>query len=743
LKYKFVIKSFAFLSILLLKIVDATAQVLQPAGYVNPFIGTANNANTYPGAVVPWGMVSVNPFTAERNGDSYSATSYTKAAPFINGFSHVSLSGVGCPDISSIIVMPSMGAPITNVDSIKSAYINEIATAGYYSVELTNHAIKAELSATLRSGISQYTFTKTGKANVLLDLSRSLSNYRGASIKKINEQEVEGYKDEGNFCGAGNRQRIYFVMRIQKKNARIKLWGDNVTEKKEDNYTGNNIGCWFQFEVTAGEKIIMQVGISYVSAHNARLNLQAEQTGCDFEKVKYAAYNNWNKELSKIKVNGTSKDDKVIFYTGLYHTLIHPNVFNDANGEYISMTGKNIKKVAKGQNRYTVFSLWDTYRNLHSLLTLVYPERQSDMVQSMVDMYKESGWLPKWELAANETYIMVGDPAVAVIAETYLKGIKDFDVVTAYKAMLHNASLSIPNNPIRPGLKNYLQYQYIPNDAKDTGRNFVWGSVATTLEYCYADWCIAQMAKAMGNKKDEKIFTARSLFYKNLFDTSTNFIRPKLKDGSWPTPFDATAIVGELNWNPSGGPGFVEGNAWQYTWMIPHDIKGLSKLMDGEKAFTEKLQRCFDENQFVLWNEPDMAYPFLFNYAKGNEWHTQQLVQASIKKYFNNTPEGIPGNDDCGTTSAWLVFAMMGLYPACPASGNYAVTTPAFNEINITLNIKYYKGKNFFIKKNSTFRNERFILQLLLNGKSTNNYFISHKTITNGGGINYTLKENK
>jgi len=726
-----------------LKTADAKSQDTEPAAFVNPFIGTANNANTYPGAVVPWGMVSVNPFTTEANGGNHSATSYTKDAPFINGFSHVGLSGVGCPDMGSIILMPSMGAPTNNVDSIKSAYINEIATAGYYSVELTKHAIKTELSATLRSGISQYTFIKAGKANVLLDLSRSLSNYRGASIKKINDNEVEGYKEEGNFCGAGNRQRIFFVIRIQINNAQIKLWGDSVTEKKEDNYTGNNIGCWFQFEVTAGEKIIMQVGISYVSARNARLNLQAEQPVCNFEKVKQAAFNNWNKELSKIKVSSSSNDDKSIFYTGLYHTLLHPNIFNDVNGEYISMTGKNIKKVAKGHNHYTVFSLWDTYRNLHSLLTLVYPERQSDMVNSMVNMYKESGWLPKWELAANETYIMVGDPAVAVIAETYLKGIRDFDVATAYKAMLHNASLSAPNNPIRPGLKNYLQYQYIPNDVKDTRRNFVWGSVATTLEYCYADWCIAQMAKGLGNKKDEKIFTARSLFYKNLFDTSTNFIRPKLKDGNWLTPFDATAIAGELNWNPSGGPGFVEGNAWQYTWMIPHAIKGLSKLMGGDKMFTEKLQQCFDDNQFVLWNEPDMAYPFLFNYFKGNEWRTKKLVKESIKKYFTNTPEGIPGNDDCGTTSAWLVFAMMGLYPACPASGNYAVTTPAFNEISITLNPKYYKGKNFSIKKNSTFRNERFIQQLLLNGKSTNNYFISHKTITNGGVIIYTLKENK
>ena len=743
MQYQSLIKFIPLVSILLLKPADAKSQDTEPAAFVNPFIGTANNANTYPGAVVPWGMVSVNPFTTEASGGNHASTSYTKYAPFINGFSHVSLSGVGCPDMGSIILMPSMGDTTIVIDSFKSAYTNETATAGYYSVLLARHSIQVELSATLRSGISQYSFTKAGKASVLLDLSRSLGNNRGAFIKKINDNEVEGFKDEGNFCGAENRQRIFFVIRLQKLNARINLWGDNATEKKEDNYVGNNIGCWFQFDVAAGEKIAVQVGISYVSTKNARQNLQVEQTGCNFKKVKHSAFNTWNKELSKIKITGTSNNDKAIFYTGLYHTLLHPNIFNDVNGEYLSMTTKNINKVTKGHNRYSVFSLWDTYRNLHSLLTLVYPERQSDMVQSMVDMYKESGWLPKWELAANETYIMVGDPAAAVIAETYLKGIKDFDVATAYKAMLHNASISKPSNAIRPGLKSYLQYQYIPNDTKDTGRNFVWGSVATTLEYSYADWCIAQMAKALGQKKDEKIFTARSLFYKNLFDTATNFIRPKLKDGSWLTPFDATAVAGELNWYPSGGPGFVEGNAWQYTWMVPHDIKGLRILMGGDKVFVQKLQQCFDDNQFVLWNEPDMAYPFLFNYSKGNEWRTQQLVQASIKKYFTNSPEGIPGNDDCGTMSAWLVFAMMGLYPACPASGDYAISTASFNEINITLNPKYYKGKYFSIKKHPSSTNKVFIKQLLVNGKSTSSFFISHKTITSGGAINYILKEKK
>lgn len=702
-----------------------------PAYFINPFIGTANAANTYPGAVVPWGMVTVNPYTLLQAHQTN--ISYQKNAPYITGFSHVSLSGVGCADMGSIILMPAMGLPTNRQYLIKSAYTQETAKPGFYSVFLTNYGIGAAMSATSRTGLSKYTFTKKGNAFIVLDLGRSLSSVKGAQIKKINNTEVEGFKTDGNFCGAGNQQKVFFVIKIQKQNAKIILWGDSAATQKSNIYKGNNVGCWFNFKVNPGEEILVKVGISYVSTANARANLQAENNFWNFENIKQKAFNSWNKELSKIEVNSNLKNKKTIFYTGLYHTLLHPNIINDVNGQYPAMGTKKVMKVAKGHNRYTVFSLWDTYRNLHALLTLVYPERQSDMVQSMVNKYKESGWLPKWELASNETFVMAGDPAVAVIAETYLKGIRDFDVKMAYKAMLHNSNLKQSINLLRPGLQNYLTYKYIPNDANGTGKNYVWGSVATTLEYNYADWCLAQMAKAIGKKTDEKNFTDRAYYYKNLYDASTGFLRPKLKNGDWFTPFNPKTIDGEQNWPSSGGPGFIEGNAWQYTFMVPHDIGGLATLMGGYKNFVTRLQQSFDEEHFVLWNEPDMAYPYLFNYAKGEEWRTQKMVNLQLKKHFNATPAGIPGNDDCGTLSAWLVFSMLGFYPDNPVSGNYVISTPAFNSAIIKLNPKYYTGKNFVIKTDAKSKNQIFIKNITLNNKPFKSYFVNHKTLTKGG----------
>ncbi len=699
--------------------------------YVNPFIGTAGDGNTYPGAVVPWGMAYVNPYSFEPSVSGYNTTSYKKNAPSISGFSHASLSGVGCADLGSILLMPSQGDTSSFTSMYKSAYSNEVATAGYYANTLSTYNIQAEMSATTRTGISRYKFNKAGNAHVLLDLGRGLSTQSGGFIQKVNNSEVEGYKQAGGFCGANNQQRVYFVVQVRKKEVRILRNNDSI-----------NPLCWFTFKVVAGESIEVKVGLSYVSTTNARINLKAEQPGWNFDIVKKNAQKEWNKELSKIAVTGKNENDKVIFYTGLYHTLLHPNVFNDVNGEYRSMTAQLIKKTEKGRNRYTVFSLWDTYRNLHALLCLVYPERQADMVQSMTDMYSESGWLPKWELAGYETYVMVGDPAAAVIAETYLKGIRHFDVATAYKGMLKNASVQLPYNPLRPGLEHYEQFGYIPNDIKDTGRKFVWGSVATTLEYNYADASISRLAKALGDDENAITFEKRAARYQHLFDTTTSFIRPKLSNGEWFHPFDPLAVNGELSWNPSGGPGFVEGNAWQYTWMVPHDMYGLQKLMGGKEQFVSKLQKCFDSSYFVLWNEPDMAYPFLFNYCGGQEWRSQKESYQSLKKHFFNKPDGIPGNDDCGTLSAWVIFTMMGLYPADPSSAAYTITAPLFDSVRIKLNADYYKGKNIFISKQSTNEADYFIKEKTLNEHPFSEWFINHSILVKGARLHHIVTAN-
>lgn len=702
---------------------------INPVRYVDPFIGTANDANTYPGAVVPWGMLSINPFNVADAGRPYNAISYRKGAEFIYGFSHTRLSGVGCPDMSSILIMPSQGKLNNDHDSLKSKYGNEKASPGFYEVDLLKNFIHAENTTTIRTGISRFTFSKAGESFISLNFGKSLSTVKGAYIHKISDTQIQGYKMEGGFCGKPVSHRLYFYIEIN-KSGEIELWNKE-KEVLNDSTSGNEAGAYFKFKAAANEQVLVKVGISYVSAANAKLNLRAEQPGWDFNSIKSKAEFQWKKELSKIQVEGDNDDDKKMFYTGIYHILQHPNIINDVNGEYPAMGSRKTRQ--SNRNHYTVFSLWDTYRNVHPFLTLVYPERQSDMVASMVDMYKESGWLPKWELAANETFVMVGDPVQPVIADTYLKGVKNFDVKTAYKAMLHNASLNKTGNPIRPALKQYLQYSYIPNDDKPG----VWGSVSTTLEYSFADWSIAQMAKALGETEDYERFMNRSLSYKNLYDEKTGFFRPRLKNKEWLQPFDPVSVTGELSWNPSGGPGFVEGNAWQYTWFVPHDIIGLKKLMGGDRIFIQRLQTAFDSSHFVLWNEPDMAYPYLFNYVKGEEWRTQKAVKSNIKKYFNTTASGIPGNDDCGTLSAWLVFGMMGFYPDCPGSLNYAITTPSFNKITIALNPTFYKGNSFIIKTNGT---ASTINEMKLNRLPYKNYFINHHSITSGGKLEILTK---
>ena len=337
-------------------------------------------------------------------------------------------------------------------------------------------------------------------------------------------------------------------------------------------------------------------------------------------------------------------------------------------------------------------------------------------------------------ISGNRNKSNGGRPGVDCGGGYLFKGLRNFGLATAYKAMLHNAGLHKNENPIRPALKQYLQYGFIPNN----DRGDVWGAVATTLEYCFADWNLAQMAKALKRKDDYKMFAKRSLFYKNLYDSTTGFMRPMLTSRPRLPPFDPLTITGEQNWVPSGGPGFVEGSAWQYSWFVPHDIIGLKKIMGGDKKFTLHLQIAFDSSYFELWNEPDMAYPYLFNYVNGEEWRAQKLVRENIKKYFNTTPAGLPGNDDCGTMSAWLVFGMMGFYPDCPGSVSYAVTLPAFEKISIALNHKYYKGKFFVIKKTGAGNS---IATIHLNKQIQKSYFINHRSITNGGQLTISTRD--
>ncbi len=715
----------------------------QPADYVNPFIGTSNFGATFPGPIAPRGMASISPFNVAgsqnlpfEKDSRWLSNPYVNENTFLTGFSHVNLSGVGCPDLGVILLMPTTGDIETNHLKYGSTYSDEVAKTAYYSTEIDKYDVKAEFTATERVGVSKLHFPK-GQANVLLNLGLGLTNEEGAMVKVVSSTEIEGMRSVGSFCYNSPEAAypVYFVAKFSKPADKFGVWKkpstyngveaqwmtyNGKTRLMESNtkmVVGDSIGTYFSYQFDKAETIEVKIGVSYVSIANARENLEQETGNKSFDMIYKATYEAWNSLLSRILVEGGTKNDKTIFYTALYHTLIHPNTLNDWNGEYPEIKTGNIGKT-KG-TRYTVFSLWDTYRNLHQLMSLVYPKQQINMVNSMLEMYDENGWLPKWELNSTETFTMVGDPASIVITDTYLKGLQDFDVQKAYEAMLKGAD-QVENNPLRPGLQDYIEKGYLTT--KDRG------PVSTTQEYNASDYSIALLANALGKKKDYIRFKKRSISYRKLFDKQLKLLRPRIADGSWYEPFDPLSGA-----NFEENVGFIEGNAWQYAFMVPHDIKGLIKLMGGKKGFTNQLQKVFDSNQFDMANEPDIAYPFLFNYIKGEEWRSQQTVKALVKKYFTNKPAGLPGNDDTGTMSAWVVYSMMGIYPLSPGEPKYAITAPMFDKVTIQLDATYYKNKNVVIER--LLNTNGNIKRIELNGKVHNSFFVTHEDFVNGNSL--------
>lgn len=711
----------------------------QLTDYVHPWVGSSNFGTTNPGAVCPNGMMSVSPFNvtgSEKNkwdkDSRWWSTPYTSDNCWFTGFSHVNLSGVGCPELGTIITMPTSGELSTDYLLYGSEYTGETAQPGYYALKLSKYDILAEVASTMRSSIERYTYRK-GKAHVIVNLGQGLTNESGGFIRKVSDTEIEGMRLCGGFCY--HSQAVfpqYFVIRVNKSPKEAGFWKKqpNMTAEaawdehagKYKVYTdyaremaGDDLGYRFTYDAEDGEQICVQMGVSFVSCENARQNLEAEQPACNFDQVRAESHRQWEEALERVKVSGGSEEQKEIFYTALYHALLHPNVLNDVNGEYPLMQGgkyavqngievvnPGIGKVAKGHNRYTVFSLWDTSRNLHQLLTLAYPEKQIDMVRSMVDMYKEWGWMPKWELYGRETFTMEGDPAIPVIADTYLKGLTDFDIQAAYKACLKSANTPGKDNKIRPDVDPYIAKGYIPLGyfAQDfSGDN----SVSHALEYYVADNALAllsdklaQEAKNSAQKaeyqKYAKEFRKRSKGWRHYYSKESGTLRPLNSNGTFLAPF-----------NPKDGadfsntPGFHEGSAWNYTFYVPHDIEGLAKAMGGDKAFVAKLQKVFDEGLYDPANEPDIAYPFLFSRFKGEEHRTAQTVAALLKKYYTTRPDGIPGNDDTGVMSAWAVFSMIGMYPDCPGEPQYTLFSPVFDSVEI--NGKYVIRKDQKIKK--------------------------------------------
>lgn len=730
------IQAACFLSMLFFSI-STFAQ--QPAEFVNPLIGTSNYGATFPGPIAPRGMASISPFNVAgpqnplEKDSQWLSNPYVNENKFLTGFSQVNLSGVGCPDLGVIMLMPTTGAIETNHLKYGSTYSKEVAKTAYYSVDLDKYNVKGEFTASKRVGVSRFTFPK-GQSNILLNLGLGLTNEEGAMVKVVSSTEIEGMRSVGSFCynSPEDAYPVYFVAKFSRPADHFGVWKNttkyNGVEAQWMGYNGktrimkntiktvvgDSIGTYFSYNFDKKETVEVKIGISYVSIENARENLEKETGYKSFDDVYKETFNEWNEELSKILVEGGSYQDKVIFYTALYHTLIHPNTLNDLNGEY-----PKIKRTRIGRTydtRYTVFSLWDTYRNMHPLTSLVYPKQQSDMIKSMLEMYDENGWLPKWELNSTETFTMVGDPASIVIVDACLKGIQDFDIYKAYHAMLKSAD-QIEENPLRPGLKEYIQKGYLSTNYK--------GSVSTTEEYNTSDYAISLLAKALGEKEDFKRFSKRSLSYQKLYDKDLKLLRPRTPDGKWYEPFDPNAGA-----NFQENVGFIEGNAWQYAFMVPHDIRGLMKLMGGDKVFSEQLQKVFDTKQFDMANEPDIAYPYLFNYVKGEEWKSQEMVKKLVREYFKNEPKGLPGNDDTGTMSAWLVYSMMGIYPISPGDPIYTITTPMFDKVTIKLDSRYYKKDNIVIEREVN--TDGKIREIQIDGKPLNSFFISHDSFVNG-----------
>jgi predicted alpha-1,2-mannosidase len=745
-----------FASLLLASTLGAAAEN-DLTKWVNPFIGTTNFGTTNPGAVVPNGLMSAVPFNVTGSDSNafdkdarWWSTPYDFTNSYFTGYAHVNLSGVGCPDLGALLTMPTGGDLEVDYKKYGSAYDNEKAEPGYYSNRLTNYNITTEATTTLRTSAERYTFAG-GKGNILINLGQSLSNESGATVRRVSDTEIEGSKLLGTFCY--NPQAvfpIYFVMRVSKVADAAGYWKmqpemsgveaawtpDNGTYKLYTKYgrelSGDDIGYWWSFnDLKPGEQIEVRMGVSFVSIENARENLNTEQGAKSFDQLRNEAHTAWNNDLSRIRVEGGTDDQKTVFYTALYHALIHPNVLSDVNGEYPLMESFGNGKVEKG-NRYSVFSLWDTYRNLHQLMTLVYPERQIDMVRSMVSMYKEWGWLPKWELFGRETFTMEGDPAIPVIVDTWRKGLRDFDIDAAYEAMVKSATTPGDKNKMRPDINPYIDKGYIPL-GYFAGDNSGDNSVSHALEYYVADAALSWMAEARGDKMFAKDLKERSLGYKKYYSKESGTLRPINADGSFLTPFNPRQ--GE---NFEEVPGFHEGSAWNYTFFAPHDVDGMIKLNGGASKFVDKLQMVFDQGLYDPANEPDIAYPYLFSRVKGAEWRTQKEVNRLLAKHFTTKPDGIPGNDDTGTMSAWAVFSMLGFYPDCPGEPYYTLTSPVFDHIEIdTAN-----GTITIDAKHPT-ANHIYISDMTLNGKKLNKYRISHNELINGKNITFKLNNTK
>ena len=708
-------------------------------GYVDPFIGTGGHGHTYPGATVPFGMLQVSPDNGISKWDWCSGYHYTDSITI--GFSHLHLSGTGIGDLNDIRFMPinkvvDLTKEIKSRDDIpyKSAYahLDETAKPGYYSVKLLDHKIKAELTSTLRTAYHKYSYSKDDIQSVVIDLGFAINWDKtiASHINIVDDNTISGYR---NSTGWAKNQKVFFIAKFSKPITKYNLVHDG--QKIENTEVeGEKTFAQLFFDSSTGNELQVKVGLSSVSIENAIINMADSNDNFDFDKIKGEAEVKWNNKLASIEIESSNEDLKSIFYTALYHTQIAPVTFSDSNGEF-RMENDTISK-AENFTAYSTLSLWDTFRAEHPLLTITDPDKVADFINSMLAYYQTNKKLPVWTLYGNETNTMTGYHSIPVIAEAYLKGIQGFDIEKAYEAMKTTMMQD------ERGLEFYKKFGYVPFNLLDE-------SVTITLEYAYNDWCVAQIAKALGKDDDYNYFLSRSKAYEHLFDTETGFMRGKSDGGdSWHEPFDPKFSSHRVHAD------YTEGNAWQHSWFVLHDTDNLIKMHGGEEIFTNKLEQLFTESseitgenvsadisgligQYAHGNEPSHHIAYMYNYAN-KPWKTQYWVREILKTQYNTTPEGLSGNEDCGQMSAWYVFSSIGIYPFNPASGEYQIGSPIFEKTTI----KISENKSFtIIAKNASDENI-YIQSATLNGKAFNRTTLTHSELINGGTLEFIMGKN-
>ena len=694
------------------------------AQYVNPFIGTGGHGHTYPGATAPFGMIQNSPDTRMDSWDGCSG--YHISDNNILGFSLTHLTGTGCNDYGDFRFSPMTGKPSFNSEDYSSSFKheNETAKAGYYSVILDDYDIKVELTAGERAAMQRYTFPQTNDAHVVIELQES--NTSAETIHESfftieSDNAISGFRRTGQWA---SNQYLYFYAEFSKPFVAYGICSDNVEYPGMKHAEGKDLQAWLDFDATDGQPIVMRVATSAVDVEGAKTNLASEINDFDFDALAQKTYQQWNDELNRINVNTVvNAEDKDVFYTSLYHCFVVPNLFSDADGRYRA----HDKKIYQSETpRYTVFSLWDTFRTEHPLLNLIQRERSVDIINTFINNYETGGLLPVWELAANETFCMIGYHAIPVIADAYFSGLEGIDYEKALEAMVKSA------NENHFGIDCYKEYGFIPSNCEGE-------SVSKTLEYAYDDWCIAKLAEALGKHDLADEFYQRAQYYQNLYDPSTKFFRGK-RNGCFVTPFDPTQVNFML----------TEANTWQYNFFVPQDINTHIKMMGGEKAYDRKLNELFNSSsemtgrvqsditgligQYAHGNEPSHHMAYLYNYL-GKPSKTQKLVNKIMYELYTDQPDGLCGNEDCGQMSAWYVMSAMGFYPVTPASGYYVIGVPHFEEMVLNLE----NGKTFTVVANNLSRENRYIESVKLNGKKLDRSYIYFDEVYNGGKLEFEM----